>query len=528
MRAMLLPRLIGMLFFYIETSTSHGGNETCLTCKHRRWPFYLASIIVAVTGMLMYFVRESHTPVLLERTVAAIRSHRPDLILRTAPTAPRPSVFRPLILFSTDPTVFLSSLANAFSTALLYLFAVAFPLFYAHYAWSGQKTTLIFLFIALGLFFSILTRFHDRHAIRKSHLSNHPLPPERTLLGLAIGAPALAVGLWWFAWTIPGSHLQTLPWPASALSLVLAGYGISEYSTTLPRYILESYPRRSNNNNKNDDHSSAFAALLVLRALLGATFPLFTGKMLQTLGNNVAGSVLAAVATAFCLVPFVAMRFGNGWRRRARVGTSGAVEDGDASDDGARSATKVVVVEEEKTPIPKAKAKKTVRFWDEDEETASSGSDGSLETMKADSELSSTETVVERGELASMERSESKEEDGGGVERSSTDDDTATDDVSSESVRAHVSEHAHAHGRASVAGLDGGELSHTATVASTSASTRTTDGIGSAGESVGNKETEKKERGKRESVRLDGVSDGYTSFLGLGLDVERLVGFPYI
>ena len=480
-----------------------GGNDYVPDVQaHRRWPFYLASIIVAVTGTLMYFVRESHTPVLLERTVAAIRSHRPDMNLRTAPTGPRPSVFRPLILFFTNPTVFLSSLANAFGTALLYLFAVAFPLIYAHYAWSEQKTTLIFLFIALGLFFSTLTRFYDRHAIRKSYLTNHPLLPENTLLGFAIGAPALAVGLWWFAWTTPGSHIQILPWPASALSLVLAGYGINEYSTTLPRYILESYPHDSN------DASSAFAALLIPRALLGATFPLFTGKMLHALGNNVAGSVLAAVATAFCLVPFVVMRFGDGWRRGMGVRTSG---DGDTSDDGGGSATKVVVVEEkEKKPRPK----KTVRFWDDEEtdleETKSGGADAS-------SGFSSSETVVET--TTTTDDAVAVE-----VEVSTTDEDVSADDADddAESVDAHVSENAHA--RASVAGPSEGASRHTATIAST----RTTDSIGSAGESGRNEKTEKMEREKKDSIRTDGVSDGYTSFLGMGLDVERLVGFPYV
>ena len=430
----------------------------------------------------MYFVRESHTPVLLERTVKAIRSHRPDLTLRTAPTAPRPSIFRPLILFVTDPTVFLSSLANAFGTALLYLFAVAFPLIYAHYALSGQKTTLMFLFIALGLFFSILTRFHDRHAIRKAQLTTNPLPPEKTLVGLAVGAPALAVGLWWFAWTIPGSHIQTLPWPASALSLVLVGYGINEYSTTLPRYVLESYFQ---NNNKNDDASSAFAALLIPRALLGATFPLFTRKMLQNLGTNVMGSVLAAVATAFCLVPFFMMSFGNGSRR---VGSSG--------DGGENDASEVVVVEEEKEMEKKPKAKKTVRFWDDEEmEIEEVKSGGGVDAESGFS--SSEETVVE---------AVAGEGDGSAV--------AADDD--GESVDAHVAESRDGEGES--------EVRNTAT------DTGTTDDIDSAAENRRNQHSEKKE--KKNSIRLDDAKDGYTSFLGLGLgmeiDVERVVGFPYL
>lgn len=308
------------VFYSLSPFTRGEGGKRQSNVHYRRWPFYLASIIVAVTGMLMYFIRESHSSLLLEHTVAAIRFHRPDLILRTAPVDPRPSIVQPLILLVTRPSIFLPSLAHAFSTALLYLFAVAFPLIYTHYEWNRQKTTLIFLFIALGLFFSTLTRVHDRHAIRKNRLAKHRLIPEKALFGLAIGAPALAMGLWWFAWTIPGPLVKTLSWPASALSLILAGYGINEHTTVLTRYVLNphshSQSRNSNNNNNNNhDASSAFAALLTLRALLSALFPLFTTQMFETLGTNTAGSVLAAIATASCLLPFFLINLAGGWRR---------------------------------------------------------------------------------------------------------------------------------------------------------------------------------------------------------------------
>lgn len=166
MRAMLLSRSTGTSYL----SFSHSGNVS--NVRHRCWTFYLATIIVTVTGMLMYFIRESCTSQLLEHRAAAMQFHRADLILRTAPSAPRPSIFQPVILFFIKSIIFLSSLTSAFSITFLYLFAVAFPLIYAHYAWNRQRTTLIFLSIALGLFFSALTRFHDRHATRKYRLTN--------------------------------------------------------------------------------------------------------------------------------------------------------------------------------------------------------------------------------------------------------------------------------------------------------------------------------------------------------------------
>lgn len=314
--------------------------------------------------MLMYFIRESHSSLLLERTVSAIRFHRPDLILRTAPVAPRPSIVQPLILLIIRPSIFLPSLAHAFSTALLYLFAVAFPLIYVHYAWSRQKTTLVFLFIVPGLFFSTLTRFH---AIRKKRLANHRLTPEKIIFGLAIGAPALAVGLWWFAWTIPSVPTKTLTWPASALSLILAGYGMNKHSTVLPRYILN--PHSPSHNSNNNDATSAFTALLTLRTLLSTIFPLFTTQMFENLGTNTAGSVLATIATLFCLVPFILTKCAGGWKRSGEPGNIGSDTDSEES-----------AQEKEKNTKPK----KTVR-WDIDETDSGTSTD-------ADTGFAETET----------------------------------------------------------------------------------------------------------------------------------------
>lgn len=394
MRATLRSRSTGK----VHAPISHPGSV--FNVQQRRWTFYLATIIVAVTGMLMYFIRESHTSQLLERKVAAIQSHRADLILRTAPTAPRPSILQPVVLLCTRPTIFLSSLTNAFTTSLLYLFAVAFPLIYAHYAWNRQKTTLIFLFIALGLFLSILARFHDRRTIHKHRLANGRLAPEKSLFGLAIGGPALALGLWWFAWTIPGPHVRNIAWPASAVSLILVGYGINEYSTVLPRYVLDTH--------KSDtDAASAFVATLSATALLGAVFPLFTQQLFENLGANPAASVLAAVATASCFLLVILARCGAKLRGS---GPSGGADDKEGGPE----------IEKRKV-----KPKKTVR-WDDETDSGREGGEMKSESATesesaAGSDISMTETQVERRDFADSEVSETeKKKDGNGESRVET------------------------------------------------------------------------------------------------------------
>lgn len=480
---------------------SHTKNVSNL--QHRRWTFYLATIIVAVTGILMYFVRESHTSQLLERKVAAIQSHRADLILRTAPTAPRPSIFRPAILLFTKPIIFLSSLTNAFSAALLYLFAVAFPLIYAHYAWSRQKSTLIFLFIALGLLLSTLTRFHDRHATRKYRLANRRLAPEKGLLGLAIGAPVLAVGLWWFAWTIPGVHVKVVAWPASAVSLILVGYGVNEHSAVLPRYVLECHKN-------NNDAASAFSAMLSMRALLSAVFPLFTQHMFENLGTNPAGSVLAAIATASCLLPFILVRSGAKLRGSS---ASGAPNDGWESG-------------QELTAAKKPRPKKTVR-WGDETDSSSDGSETKSEvpteeaSRTASSDISTTETKTESesedsdiAEPSSRPETQTETRDFAnagvsGAETNKENENESGDElptVSKADTKTSESESA--------------EIARVETAKSSSS-----DGSGGGGSgSVGADGKQKEE--KREVTRVDDGDDGAAGFLGT--DVGTLAVFPFL
>ena len=439
------------------------GNMSYL--HHRRWIFYLATIIVAVTGMLMCFIRESHASQLLERKVAAIQSLRADLMLRTAPTAPRPSIFQPLILLFTKPTIFLSSLANAFSTALLYLFAVAFPLIYAHYAWSRRKATLLFLFIALGLLFSTLTRFHDRHATRKSRRANRRLP-EQALFGFAIGAPVLAVGLWWFAWTVPGTHVKGVAWSASALSLTFIGYGVNEHSTVLPRHVLA-----SNKRNK-PDAASAFTALLLVRALLSALFPLFTRQMFENLGTNPAASVLAAI-------PTILVKFG------ARVRGSGPCGGGGGEESGGE-------LEVEKRAGPKPK--KTVRWGD--------GTDGSRARSE---DRSDSESAGSCGILRTERKSEGDGADTFDLSRLETDVETR-DFVSTEISRGDAEESEREQGPESV------EVARTETKYSGSRSSGSAD-----------RNKKEKEKGM---TRGDWEDDGAAGYLGM--DVERLAVFPYL
>lgn len=127
--------------------------------------------------------------------------------------------------------------------------------------------------------------------------------------------------------------------------------------------------------------------MLFARALLSTVFPLFTQQMFDNLGNNSAGSILAAIATVFCLAPIILIRDGPKLR-----GTSTSVAESAADD-------------EDKTAAKIAKPRKTVRWGDETDfsnddrsETKSENptESESYSTSTGSSEISRTETKSER------------------------------------------------------------------------------------------------------------------------------------
>ena len=105
--------------------------------------------------------------------------------------------------------------------------------------------------------------------ITKRSNSGRQLSPEDMLIGFAIAAPALAVGLWWFAWTVPPAVLN-VHWIVSTLALVLMGFAINGFGCVLGGYLADSYKAFA---------SSAYASLSLLRSIASAVFPFFTRQL---------------------------------------------------------------------------------------------------------------------------------------------------------------------------------------------------------------------------------------------------------
>ena len=265
---------------------------------------------------MLLFIRESRPSQLLELRVASLRTTTGDTTLVALNPDKTPdlrtfaklSLFRPVQLLFTEPIVFVVSVMSATAFALIYLFTEALSIVYADFGFSEKAASLPFLAAAVGVLLSFLTRIYDYRVFLARRRQRRSLAPEDKLFGLLIGAPALAAGLWWFAWTIPPVALK-ISWAVSVVALIPIGYALNELDTILGGYLVDSYTIYA---------ASAWASSALVRTLLCATFPLFAQQMFTNLNSNVASSLLAAVATIFCTAPPLFKRYGLQIRLRSK------------------------------------------------------------------------------------------------------------------------------------------------------------------------------------------------------------------
>jgi hypothetical protein len=288
-----------------------------------QWVFYISAIVSAIVAVLLAFIRESRPSIVLHRIVEQLRADYGDAARVLTTTGPddtpdlgrflQTGVARPLHLLFTEWVTITVSLLAGVAFGLIYLFTETMPQIFDAYRPPLSETEKIvpWFCLAAGFLLSGFTRVWDHWRLRNHRTAD--ITPEDKLLGFVLAAPALAIGLWWFAWTIPSSGISgtqwSVPWPCAAGSLVLVGWALNEFDIVLGGYITDAYQSYA---------GSAFGAMSLVRSVLSATFPLLGSPLYNGLGYHWAGTLLAALATVFCIVPWVFTVYGAKLRAKSR------------------------------------------------------------------------------------------------------------------------------------------------------------------------------------------------------------------
>ncbi|KAF2213464.1 hypothetical protein CERZMDRAFT_39116 [Cercospora zeae-maydis SCOH1-5] len=280
-----------------------------------QWVYYgglIANILVAI---FCFPMAESRPNVLLHEEVRQIEKATGFGGLRLDESLRIPSwgefahhhLLLPLKLAFTEPLVLLCTLLATFSFGLTTLFTEALPIIYeTQFVLTPQTSSLTFLGLAIGaLLFSFLPRLYDTH--RHHTTPSTPLKPnaEKHLWSyILLATPTFFLSLWWFSFTIPNpiTDLDISPsvW-LSIFPLLLIGFCLVEFTSVLPLYLTEIYSHHT---------ASANASLHAIHSLLAGTLPLiFAAEDLEAVGSHRTVWVLAGIATGYCGVAVIVVRF---------------------------------------------------------------------------------------------------------------------------------------------------------------------------------------------------------------------------
>ncbi|KAL2145925.1 hypothetical protein VTI28DRAFT_5799 [Corynascus sepedonium] len=219
-------------------------------------------------------------------------------------------IVQPLQLLGTEPIVIMVTIISAVSWGIIYLFTESLPDVYLSMSEAGfTRTTSSLAFLALlpGVGLSFLPRLWDQRVVRKGLQRSEGIQPEDKIIGFAVAAPALAIGLIWFSWTVPPA-ITSAHWMVPTAALVPVGFAVNEMAYTLSAYLTDAYQLYA---------ASAFCGLAFVRALVSGLMPLVAQQMYPRLGANVAGTIVACFALVFCLAPWIFFRYGKRLRERS-------------------------------------------------------------------------------------------------------------------------------------------------------------------------------------------------------------------
>jgi len=228
------------------------------------------------------------------------------------------SLFRPLLFLFTEPLVAVCAVLCSIAYGLIYGATESLTIVYMSFGFSQTSSSLSFIALLIGLLLNVLPRIYENWLFNKFEAQGRSILPETKIRSFAIACPALAIGLWIFAWTVP-PLVNGVPWAVSMIGLILIGFAANDFAYILFGYMTDAYGGYA---------ASAVSSLSLSRTLVAAAFPLFTTQMYRGLGSNVASSILASVATLFALTPALLLMHGRTFRKNSKY----AADDPDEND----------------------------------------------------------------------------------------------------------------------------------------------------------------------------------------------------
>ncbi|KAG9241014.1 putative MFS multidrug transporter [Calycina marina] len=218
-----------------------------------QWCIWIQLIFgVFVQALHFFLVPETRSSIIRDRVAKRMREKEgvaniwgPDEMLpfqeRINPKEVAVLMWRPFMMFLTEPIVMTLSLLSGFSDALIFMFIQSFSIVYKQWGFNTVEIGLSFIPLLLGYFLAwFIFIFAIRHNVklRAANPDDEKVQFESRLYALLWLAPCLPLGLIIFAWTSTG---PPLPWIASMIAGILVGVAnYSIYMATID-YMVTAY-----------------------------------------------------------------------------------------------------------------------------------------------------------------------------------------------------------------------------------------------------------------------------------------------
>ncbi|KAL9639606.1 MAG: hypothetical protein Q9204_001016 [Flavoplaca sp. TL-2023a] len=216
-----------------------------------RWTAWVSLVLGAVSSVVGYFVLpETYLPVLEQRYARRLRCETKRWALHS----------------------------KMDETPVSFKDFAAYPISFVHdRGFSLIAGTLPLLAICIGIILgAVYASVYTCTTLRSKANKNGKLEPEDRLPPMIIGAAALVIGLFLFAWT---SSPSISAWP-QILSGIPIGFGVQVILLQSLAYIIDIYLAKSN---------SAISGTVMVRSLIGGLFPLFAIGLYERLHQKQPG-----------------------------------------------------------------------------------------------------------------------------------------------------------------------------------------------------------------------------------------------
>ncbi|KAF4630726.1 hypothetical protein G7Y89_g7413 [Cudoniella acicularis] len=287
-----------------------------------RWVQGVCTIFIGVIGILgVIFIPETYGPVLLVRKASQLSKADGKIYVsvleksrgkkKTSEVFKR-ALIRPWVFLFLEPIVLVASIYMAIIYGTVYMFMGAMPIVYNDQrGWSEGIGGLAFMGIAVGILFGLVYAIYDNNgrymklSLAKTATAESRLPPA------IVGAVALPIGMFAFAWT----NYPSIHWSVSLILSAPFGFGCVLVILPILNYLIDSYTIYA---------ASVLAATAIFRSVIGAVFPLFTTQMYDRIGIHWATSVPAFLTLACLPFPLVMYRYGGALRMKCKYAAEAA------------------------------------------------------------------------------------------------------------------------------------------------------------------------------------------------------------